>query len=62
MELPQWGVAKEWYMQDDQIKGKFLMVLRVMSSPLHMVITLVLAINRYTAVKFPVQYRYVSLL
>uniref|UniRef100_A0A914CWU2 G-protein coupled receptors family 1 profile domain-containing protein n=1 Tax=Acrobeloides nanus TaxID=290746 RepID=A0A914CWU2_9BILA len=62
VELPQWGVAKEWYMQDNQIKGKFVMVSKVMSSPLHVVITLVLAINRYTAVKFPVQYRYVNLL
>ena len=58
----QWGVAKEWYMKDDQIKGKFVIVSKMMSSPLHMVVNLVLAINRFTAVQFPIQYQYVSLL
>ena len=63
VELPQWGASKElnaWYLEDAEIKGKFVSVAKMMSSPINMMVTLILAANRFMAVQYPVQYKKVD--
>uniref|UniRef100_A0A914E854 Uncharacterized protein n=1 Tax=Acrobeloides nanus TaxID=290746 RepID=A0A914E854_9BILA len=59
MELPQLGVALNWYMENDRIKGKILIMTELYGAPSCLFVILIMAINRYTAVKLPIKYKLV---
>jgi hypothetical protein len=59
MELPQLGVALNWYMEDAAIKGKILIMTELCGAPSCLFVILIMAINRYTAVKLPIKYKLV---